>query len=541
MGSNNYVNYFGKVTNIEDIEVVPILFQKGNTKVALYGIGNMKDERLNIAFENKKIKFKRPVKYRDEWFNILVLHQNKYKGMHIGTSRRNSLTEGMIPKFFHLVIWAHEHESIPVANECQENGVHFLQPGSTVATQLHASEAKDKHFFLLQVVKQQFKCQPIRMHNVRPFVFDQIELSKITHPQPLDPRNNHQLEDFLIHRISKLLDTVDTTSKLPELKLPLLRLRIEHSGYPVVKSKRLVDHFNDKIANITDFMQFYKKSGIQVQNAAQGGGSRDQKETDSSSLIIGSGMVGMDEIENQNLLQKIYKAKMNEYCTLNFIPTSRMASTIEKYVNKDEPRGLETFFDHEVFKAAYQDIKKNMLDVSLNSLQRKSYREISEDLEKNMRSHVQTFLKGVFLGDDEDDEDLVMGDMGMESFIEEQKHSYQNLKQQKYTKVQNRPTAGMTTQFKVTQSEAAQQMFQEGPYSKQLGQNSMLRQMLTKDNDNKRNAYMSEHQEFESIFSGLPEQKQLIPQKRPHSDEDQDMEEEEDQSSETSEKRMRLQ
>ena len=29
MSSNNYVNYFGKVTNIEDIEVVPILFRKG--------------------------------------------------------------------------------------------------------------------------------------------------------------------------------------------------------------------------------------------------------------------------------------------------------------------------------------------------------------------------------------------------------------------------------------------------------------------------------------------------------------------------------
>ena len=60
MSSNNYVNYFGKVTNIEDIEVVPILFKKGQTKIALYGIGNMKDERLNMAFENKRIKFKRP-------------------------------------------------------------------------------------------------------------------------------------------------------------------------------------------------------------------------------------------------------------------------------------------------------------------------------------------------------------------------------------------------------------------------------------------------------------------------------------------------
>lgn len=74
MSSNNYVNYFGKVTNIEDIEVVPILFRKGATKIALYGIGHIKDERLNMAFENKRIKFKRPLKDKDDWFNILILH-----------------------------------------------------------------------------------------------------------------------------------------------------------------------------------------------------------------------------------------------------------------------------------------------------------------------------------------------------------------------------------------------------------------------------------------------------------------------------------
>jgi double-strand break repair protein MRE11 len=57
---NNYVNYFGKVTNVEKIEVSPVLFVKGNTRVALFGIGHMKDERLNIAFETKNIKFLRP-------------------------------------------------------------------------------------------------------------------------------------------------------------------------------------------------------------------------------------------------------------------------------------------------------------------------------------------------------------------------------------------------------------------------------------------------------------------------------------------------
>ena len=54
---NNYINYFGKVRDIENIEVDPILLVKGQTKIALYGIGNMKDLRLNLALQQGKVKF----------------------------------------------------------------------------------------------------------------------------------------------------------------------------------------------------------------------------------------------------------------------------------------------------------------------------------------------------------------------------------------------------------------------------------------------------------------------------------------------------
>ncbi len=74
VASNHYVNYFGKVTNIENIVVKPILFEKGKTKVAVYGLGHMKDQRLNQALDNKLIKFDRPNQNSKDWFNILVMH-----------------------------------------------------------------------------------------------------------------------------------------------------------------------------------------------------------------------------------------------------------------------------------------------------------------------------------------------------------------------------------------------------------------------------------------------------------------------------------
>lgn len=110
LSTNKSVNYFGSVTNIEEIEVQPILFTKGETKIALYGIGHMKDERLNIAFEQKKIRFLRPKQDPESWFNILVLHQNRFKGLHCGVSRRHALTDDIVPGFINFVLWAHEHE-----------------------------------------------------------------------------------------------------------------------------------------------------------------------------------------------------------------------------------------------------------------------------------------------------------------------------------------------------------------------------------------------------------------------------------------------
>jgi hypothetical protein len=71
-----------------------------------------------------------------------------------------------------------------------------------------------------------------------------------------------QMEDFLIRKIEQMLSKVDTEKKIEELKLPLVRLKIENSGFPVIKSKRVIDHFMNRIANPLDFLQFYKKSGF---------------------------------------------------------------------------------------------------------------------------------------------------------------------------------------------------------------------------------------------------------------------------------------
>nr|WPK49565.1 MRE11 [Halechiniscus sp.] len=80
------INYFGKIDDLNDIEVKPILLQKGNTYLALYGMGSIKDERLNHMLRNGKVKFVRPAPFQSpvdgrpvhadrDIFSVLLFHQ----------------------------------------------------------------------------------------------------------------------------------------------------------------------------------------------------------------------------------------------------------------------------------------------------------------------------------------------------------------------------------------------------------------------------------------------------------------------------------
>jgi double-strand break repair protein MRE11 len=78
------INYMGKFdlpysdseAKEEGIAVRPVLLQKGTTRLAMYGIGNVKDQRMHFELRSNRVRMYMP-KDRDDWFNILVVHQNR--------------------------------------------------------------------------------------------------------------------------------------------------------------------------------------------------------------------------------------------------------------------------------------------------------------------------------------------------------------------------------------------------------------------------------------------------------------------------------
>lgn len=84
------LNYFGKSDLVADesaadnsekgIQIRPVLLRKGTTHVALYGCGNIRDQRMYQELRANKVKMFMPTGGDvpdSEWFNILLVHQNR--------------------------------------------------------------------------------------------------------------------------------------------------------------------------------------------------------------------------------------------------------------------------------------------------------------------------------------------------------------------------------------------------------------------------------------------------------------------------------
>lgn len=54
LSASGLINYFGKWTDLTQIQISPILLQKGTSRLALYGLSYIKDERLSRLFRDRK-------------------------------------------------------------------------------------------------------------------------------------------------------------------------------------------------------------------------------------------------------------------------------------------------------------------------------------------------------------------------------------------------------------------------------------------------------------------------------------------------------
>ncbi|KAH8063952.1 manganese ion binding protein [Aureococcus anophagefferens] len=97
------------------------------------------------------------------YFSVLVLHQNR----EAGRGRNACVHESMIPEWFDLVVWGHEHECLveprPIASERGAAQLRARRAGPSRAPPAGDGEARPKHCGLLQIRGDEFRLEPLRL------------------------------------------------------------------------------------------------------------------------------------------------------------------------------------------------------------------------------------------------------------------------------------------------------------------------------------------------------------------------------------------
>jgi double-strand break repair protein MRE11 len=64
--------------NSSGIKIKPVLLQKGDTRLAMYGVGNVKDTRMHYELRSNRVRMFMPQDdSAQSWFNLLLVHQNR--------------------------------------------------------------------------------------------------------------------------------------------------------------------------------------------------------------------------------------------------------------------------------------------------------------------------------------------------------------------------------------------------------------------------------------------------------------------------------
>ncbi|KAK9814095.1 hypothetical protein WJX72_000558 [[Myrmecia] bisecta] len=324
----NLVNYFGKVSlggsGMGKIQIVPVLLQKGTTRVALYGLGNVRDERLGRMFQTPgQVEWVRPQETEGyplgEWFNIFCLHQNRIAH---SQNAKNCIREGYLARFLDFVIWGHEHECLADPWESTEANSEFsvIQPGSSVATALSEGESKRKHVVLLEVLGEQFRTVKYPLESVRPFMYQQVVLSE---QLELDPENPQSITTFLEQKVESMIATANSRRVTGRTAmLPLIRLKVDYSGFSTINAQRFGQKFVGNVANPHDMLLWHKAP------------VRKAKPTEAGPSDAAIRPEALDERQIEDLVEE------HLVQNLEILQANELADALHTFVEKDEKQAL---------------------------------------------------------------------------------------------------------------------------------------------------------------------------------------------------------
>nr|XP_006134475.1 double-strand break repair protein MRE11 isoform X2 [Pelodiscus sinensis] len=375
LSSAGLLNHFGRSSSVEKIDISPILLHKGSTKIALYGLGSIPDERLYRMFVNKQVTMLRPKEDEDNWFNLFVIHQNRSK--HGAT---NYIPEQFLDDFIDLVIWGHEHECKIAPTRNEQQLFYVSQPGSSVVTSLSPGEAIKKHIGLLHIKGKKMNMEKIPLETARSFYIEDIVLAD--HPDifnPDNPKVTQAVQAFCMEKVETLLDNAERerlgNPRQPEK--PLLRLRVDYSGgFEPFNIHRFSQKFMERTANPKDIIHFFRH--------------REQKEKNDE-VNFGK-LVSRPASEGVTLrvedLVKQYFQTAEKKVQLSLLTERGMGEAVQEFVDKEEKDAIEELVKFQLektqrfLKERHTDAEEAKIDEEVRKFRETRKENIEEEDEE---------------------------------------------------------------------------------------------------------------------------------------------------------------
>lgn len=359
---NNLLNYFGKTTKDDEVKVAPILIKKGETILALYGLGYIKDERYYQLVNNKHLTFL--FHTNENIFNLFTTHQNRHREF---LGNKNVISEENLPSQFDLILWGHEH-GCRIDPEPSKNGFHVIQPGSSVVVGYRPEESGDKKIAILDITKKKYTLTPITLKCRRPFIYERVHISDLLDDE-IDKRDIKEITRILEKKIEYLIEKANLNlppqqvlDKFPELSLPIIRLVIDYSPeFETIAPQSFGKRFEGKVANCKDLLIFSRKNN---------------KKTSSKDQYEDSHVSGFETVES--LLNKYMK---ENNISLNLLNEDKLLNAVNDYIEDENKKSIEKFVKNEleeIQKKLKYDLILDNLNVDIINDKLKSYKIHSE-------------------------------------------------------------------------------------------------------------------------------------------------------------------
>eukprot|EP01059_Diplonema_ambulator_P021800 TRINITY_DN3626_c0_g1_i1.p1 TRINITY_DN3626_c0_g1~~TRINITY_DN3626_c0_g1_i1.p1 ORF type:complete len:683 (+),score=157.79 TRINITY_DN3626_c0_g1_i1:44-2092(+) len=378
LSASGLLNYFGKTANTDDISISPLLIKKGETKLALYGLGHVRDERLHRCFLHKKVRFLRPTEEADSWFNLFAIHQNRNTK---GVGKKNGVNEEMLKGFLDLVIWGHEHEQVMTTTPARNDaGYDILQPGSSIQSTPNSEDLNPKKICLIEVHKTSYRVTPLVLKSTRPYEYASVvladEKSLEKTPEDVSEYLTETANDLIRKAQAKIKQIPDQFLQANKnLKIPIVRIRVDYSpDFPVVNSVLFGGRFINTVANPHHMLV------QQVRHKKSEGGKAAASKPVHGELISREPMVNNPATMAESITNSIREIIQQK--PLGMLSEYHLTEAVFSFIDKSEANAVNNMISDYMLrsqKGIWKDVKSKT-DVSMEYL-RKLAGKIKENVD----------------------------------------------------------------------------------------------------------------------------------------------------------------